>query len=86
MGAQTDDRLTQYKKRYKDWEDPNGKISELNYQTAFDRNWSQGDNIYLCYWIWKEDYKKLEQASQRARTALLFLAKMPIKILICFAY
>lgn len=25
MGAQTDDRLTQYKKRYKDWEDPNGK-------------------------------------------------------------
>lgn len=26
MGAQTDDRLTQYKKRYKDWEDPNGKI------------------------------------------------------------
>lgn len=27
MGAQTDDRLTQYKKRYKDWEDPNGKIS-----------------------------------------------------------
>lgn len=35
MGAQTDDRLTQYKKRYKDWEDPNGKISELNQQTAF---------------------------------------------------
>lgn len=29
MGAQTDDRLTQYKKRYKDWEDPNGMISEL---------------------------------------------------------
>lgn len=27
MGAQTDDRLTQYKKRYKDWEDPNGKVS-----------------------------------------------------------
>ncbi|KAG8454376.1 hypothetical protein GDO86_000847 [Hymenochirus boettgeri] len=25
MGAQTDDRLAQYKKRYKDWEDPNGK-------------------------------------------------------------
>lgn len=25
MGAQTDDRLTQYKKRYKDWEDPNGE-------------------------------------------------------------
>lgn len=25
MGAQTDDRLGQYKKRYKDWEDPNGK-------------------------------------------------------------
>lgn len=25
MGAQTDTRLTQYKKRYKDWEDPNGK-------------------------------------------------------------
>lgn len=27
MGAQTDDRLTQYKKRYKDWEDPNGKMT-----------------------------------------------------------
>ncbi|KAJ7327170.1 hypothetical protein JRQ81_016929 [Phrynocephalus forsythii] len=25
MGAQTDERLAQYKKRYKDWEDPNGK-------------------------------------------------------------
>lgn len=25
MGAQTEDRLAQYKKRYKDWEDPNGK-------------------------------------------------------------
>lgn len=25
MGAQTDDRLAQYKKRYKDWEDPNGE-------------------------------------------------------------
>ncbi len=37
MGAQTDDRLTQYKKRYKDWEDPNGKISELNQQTVFNR-------------------------------------------------
>ena len=24
-GAQTDERLAQYKKRYKDWEDPNGK-------------------------------------------------------------
>lgn len=24
MGAQTDERLAQYKKRYKDWEDPNG--------------------------------------------------------------
>ena len=29
MGAQTDDRLTQYKKRYKDWEDPNGKICSI---------------------------------------------------------
>lgn len=25
MGAQTEERLAQYKKRYKDWEDPNGK-------------------------------------------------------------
>uniref|UniRef100_A0A672QYC5 WD repeat and FYVE domain containing 3 n=1 Tax=Sinocyclocheilus grahami TaxID=75366 RepID=A0A672QYC5_SINGR len=25
MGAQTDDRLIQYKKRFKDWEDPNGE-------------------------------------------------------------
>lgn len=29
MGAQTDDRLAQYKKRYKDWEDPNGKTFSL---------------------------------------------------------
>lgn len=27
MGAQTDDRLIQYKKRFKDWEDPNGGFS-----------------------------------------------------------
>lgn len=25
MGAQTEERLAQYKKRYKDWEDPNGE-------------------------------------------------------------
>lgn len=25
MGAQTDDRLIQYKKRFKDWEDPTGE-------------------------------------------------------------
>ncbi len=25
MGAQTDDRLVQYKKRFKDWEDPTGE-------------------------------------------------------------
>ena len=30
MGAQTDDRLTQYKKRYKDWEDPNGETGDNN--------------------------------------------------------
>lgn len=29
MGAQTDERLAQYKKRYKDWEDPNGEESLL---------------------------------------------------------
>lgn len=29
MGAQTDDRLAQYKKRYKDWEDPNGETFSL---------------------------------------------------------
>lgn len=34
MGAQTDDRLTQYKKRYKDWEDPNGKASEMRLTSA----------------------------------------------------
>lgn len=31
MGAQTDDRLAQYKKRYKDWEDPNGEIFSLRF-------------------------------------------------------
>lgn len=36
MGAQTDDRLTQYKKRYKDWEDPNGETAErLHAQFTF---------------------------------------------------
>lgn len=30
MGAQTDDRLAQYKKRYKDWEDPNGTTFSLS--------------------------------------------------------
>lgn len=33
MGAQTDDRLTQYKKRYKDWEDPNGE--KLNLKSKY---------------------------------------------------
>lgn len=31
MGAQTDDRLAQYKKRYKDWEDPNGETFSLRF-------------------------------------------------------
>lgn len=30
MGAQTDERLAQYKKRYKDWEDPNGKCNKTS--------------------------------------------------------
>lgn len=34
MGAQTDDRLTQYKKRYKDWEDPTGKPAETSPPTG----------------------------------------------------
>lgn len=42
MGAQTDDRLTQYKKRYKDWEDPNGKTPESNPQT-----WDNNIFIYI---------------------------------------
>lgn len=47
----------------------------------------KGITFICAIWIWKEDYKKLEQASQLAHTsALLFLAKLPIKILICFAY
>lgn len=37
MGAQTDDRLTQYKKRYKDWEDPNGKTSGTSLQTEINQ-------------------------------------------------
>ncbi|PWA17023.1 hypothetical protein CCH79_00013243 [Gambusia affinis] len=35
MGAQTDDRLTQYKKRYKDWEDPNGETPAYHYGTHY---------------------------------------------------
>ncbi|KAG9480632.1 hypothetical protein GDO78_012215 [Eleutherodactylus coqui] len=35
MGAQTDDRLAQYKKRYKDWEDPNGETPAYHYGTHY---------------------------------------------------
>ncbi|XP_054466267.1 WD repeat and FYVE domain-containing protein 3 [Anoplopoma fimbria] len=35
MGAQTDDRLTQYKKRYKDWEDPTGETPAYHYGTHY---------------------------------------------------
>ncbi|KAJ8286941.1 hypothetical protein GJAV_G00045150 [Gymnothorax javanicus] len=35
MGAQTDDRLTQYKKRFKDWEDPNGETPAYHYGTHY---------------------------------------------------
>ncbi|XP_076854600.1 LOW QUALITY PROTEIN: WD repeat and FYVE domain-containing protein 3 [Brachyhypopomus gauderio] len=35
MGAQTDDRLIQYKKRFKDWEDPNGETPAYHYGTHY---------------------------------------------------
>ncbi|XP_066568174.1 WD repeat and FYVE domain-containing protein 3 isoform X2 [Amia ocellicauda] len=35
MGAQTDDRLFQYKKRFKDWEDPNGETPAYHYGTHY---------------------------------------------------
>ncbi|OXB84085.1 UNVERIFIED_CONTAM: hypothetical protein H355_012203 [Colinus virginianus] len=35
MGAQTEDRLAQYKKRYKDWEDPNGETPAYHYGTHY---------------------------------------------------
>ncbi|XP_015220356.1 WD repeat and FYVE domain-containing protein 3 isoform X2 [Lepisosteus oculatus] len=35
MGAQTDDRLLQYKKRFKDWEDPNGETPAYHYGTHY---------------------------------------------------
>ncbi|XP_056659193.1 WD repeat and FYVE domain-containing protein 3 isoform X7 [Monodelphis domestica] len=35
MGAQTDERLTQYKKRYRDWEDPNGETPAYHYGTHY---------------------------------------------------
>ncbi|KAJ8285363.1 hypothetical protein GJAV_G00025980 [Gymnothorax javanicus] len=35
MGAQTEDRLTQYKKRFKDWEDPNGETPAYHYGTHY---------------------------------------------------
>lgn len=41
MGAQTDDRLTQYKKRYKDWEDPNGKTLTVRSADYIYKVWSQ---------------------------------------------
>ena len=40
MGAQTDDRLAQYKKRYKDWEDPNGETYI----------WGFFCIQYVCFW------------------------------------
>uniref|UniRef100_A0A671LJE3 WD repeat and FYVE domain-containing protein 3 n=1 Tax=Sinocyclocheilus anshuiensis TaxID=1608454 RepID=A0A671LJE3_9TELE len=35
MGAQTDDRLIQYKKRFKDWEDPTGETPAYHYGTHY---------------------------------------------------
>uniref|UniRef100_A0A8C1A0U4 WD repeat and FYVE domain containing 3 n=1 Tax=Cyprinus carpio carpio TaxID=630221 RepID=A0A8C1A0U4_CYPCA len=35
MGAQTDDRLIQYKKRFKDWEDPSGETPAYHYGTHY---------------------------------------------------
>ncbi|KAJ8380472.1 hypothetical protein SKAU_G00012500 [Synaphobranchus kaupii] len=35
MGAQTEDRLTQYKKRFKDWEDPIGETPAYHYGTHY---------------------------------------------------
>ncbi|XP_039701567.1 WD repeat and FYVE domain-containing protein 3 isoform X1 [Pteropus medius] len=35
MGAQTDERLAQYKKRFKDWEDPNGETPAYHYGTHY---------------------------------------------------
>ncbi|KAJ8383375.1 hypothetical protein AAFF_G00221650 [Aldrovandia affinis] len=35
MGAQTEDRLIQYKKRFKDWEDPNGETPAYHYGTHY---------------------------------------------------
>ncbi|KAM6959381.1 WD repeat and FYVE domain-containing protein 3 [Aplochiton taeniatus] len=35
MGAQTEDRLTQYKKRFKDWEDPTGETPAYHYGTHY---------------------------------------------------
>uniref|UniRef100_A0A4W5QBJ5 WD repeat and FYVE domain containing 3 n=1 Tax=Hucho hucho TaxID=62062 RepID=A0A4W5QBJ5_9TELE len=35
MGAQTDDRLTQYKKRFKDWEDPTSETPAYHYGTHY---------------------------------------------------
>ncbi|XP_041084029.1 WD repeat and FYVE domain-containing protein 3 isoform X2 [Polyodon spathula] len=35
MGAQTDDRLAQYKKRFKDWEDPTGETPAYHYGTHY---------------------------------------------------
>lgn len=53
MGAQTEDRLAQYKKRYKDWEDPNGKKWYMLQEPAT----IQEDVVNFNYmtqdfWIW----------------------------------
>lgn len=52
MGAQTDDRLTQYKKRFKDWEDPNGKTG---HQPGEDRDRWLTD--HLCVYDQKKTVK-----------------------------
>lgn len=41
MGAQTDDRLTQYKKRFKDWEDPTSKTDTHTH--------SMTDQLTTCF-------------------------------------
>uniref|UniRef100_A0A8C4PW64 WD repeat and FYVE domain containing 3 n=1 Tax=Eptatretus burgeri TaxID=7764 RepID=A0A8C4PW64_EPTBU len=35
MGAQTEERLAQYKKRYRDWDDPTGEIPAYHYGTHY---------------------------------------------------
>lgn len=49
MGAQTPDRLQQFKKRYNDWDDPQGETQTQYTMEKFMYPWAQGGKVQSFY-------------------------------------